>query len=346
MRLAFLALGLFSAASAGASPVAPLRVLATSGVLAELTRLVGGDDVEVETFFSGAQDPHQVEPREDFRERLSAADLLVRNGAGLEAGWLPPLALKARNPRIAPGGEGDFDASEGIELRDVPAAPVPVNPSPSPSPALSSVPSVVPSPVPAPSGTGTVKTSKPVPVPIPATAIYANSLSDAHPKGNPHFLLDPRNGIKIAGALARTLSKVRPTRAKEFQARAEKFSAELTGKMAKTWAPKLRAMKGVKIATYHATYSYFLNWAELTEAGTVERAPGLRPTPSTVGELATRWRAEHVRVLLQEDYQPSAISRAIAARSGARLAIVPGDAGGRKRGYVAFIEALVKGVAP
>jgi ABC-type Zn uptake system ZnuABC Zn-binding protein ZnuA len=106
---------------APASGADPLKIVATTPDIAAIARAVGGDRVEVTALARPTEDPHFVDPKPSYILLLNKADLLIEGGAGLEAGWLPPLLDSARNPRIALGAPGRVVASQGITLLDVPA---------------------------------------------------------------------------------------------------------------------------------------------------------------------------------------------------------------------------------
>ena len=103
---------------------APLKVVATLPSLAALAAEVGGPLVQVEALSSPRQDPHYVDARPSLILQLNRADMLVQNGLELEVGWLPPLLLQARNPKISPGAPGFFDASQHVHLLQVPLGAV------------------------------------------------------------------------------------------------------------------------------------------------------------------------------------------------------------------------------
>jgi zinc/manganese transport system substrate-binding protein len=66
------------------------------------------------------QDVHHVEAKPSLVARARTADLLVANGAELEAGWLPILLQESGNPRIQRGASGFFDAASTVTLVEVP----------------------------------------------------------------------------------------------------------------------------------------------------------------------------------------------------------------------------------
>jgi zinc/manganese transport system substrate-binding protein len=96
---------------------AALRVVATLPDLGAIAAEVAGPGATVDVLVSHAQNPHYIDARPSHVVSLNRADLLVFNGADLEIGWLPPLLVQARNPRILASGDGHFDASQHVTLR-------------------------------------------------------------------------------------------------------------------------------------------------------------------------------------------------------------------------------------
>jgi len=72
--------------SSEAVPLAdrPLRVVATTSMIADLAREIGGEHVTVEGLMGPGVDPHLYRPRESDVSRLIAADVVLYNGLELE----------------------------------------------------------------------------------------------------------------------------------------------------------------------------------------------------------------------------------------------------------------------
>jgi zinc/manganese transport system substrate-binding protein len=122
IRTLFRRVALVAACVMLASPVhAAVKVLATTADWAALTVELGGDKVDVYRATTALQDVHSVEARPSLVARARTADLLVANGAELEAGWLPVLLQESGNRRIQPGAPGYFEAVSAVRLVDVPA---------------------------------------------------------------------------------------------------------------------------------------------------------------------------------------------------------------------------------
>src|SRR4051794_8370035 len=62
----------------------PIRVVCTTGMVADLVRHVGGDRVAVEQLFGSDVDPHQYKATPDDVGRLSKAEAIFANGLHLE----------------------------------------------------------------------------------------------------------------------------------------------------------------------------------------------------------------------------------------------------------------------
>ena len=101
-----------------------IKVVSSISLLGSLAQEVGGDRVDVQPLSKGYQDPHFVEPKPSLMLQLNRADLLLHVGLELEIGWLPPLLLGARNPKIQNGEPGNLDCSATIPLLDIPTTKV------------------------------------------------------------------------------------------------------------------------------------------------------------------------------------------------------------------------------
>ena len=106
----------------GATPVyaAKIRVVATLTDLADLTRNVGGEYVEVRSLATGIEDTPGVPLKPSFVPLLNRADLVVLVGFDCEHAFLPALLEASKNPRILVGKPGYVDCSKGVSPMDVP----------------------------------------------------------------------------------------------------------------------------------------------------------------------------------------------------------------------------------
>lgn len=104
-----LLLGACSAAQPAASPDGKLAVIATTTLVGDVVRSVGGDRIDLTVLLPAGVDPHGYQPAPQDIAVVSRAQLVVANGAGLEE-FLQPLLKNA-------GGDARIVyVSDGIEL--------------------------------------------------------------------------------------------------------------------------------------------------------------------------------------------------------------------------------------
>ncbi len=98
-----LGLGLYSPVQAE-----KLRVLVTVAPLFEFTQGITGDRATVDLLIQPGIDIHDYQARPQDIQRLRKADLLIKNGLGLE-GFLPKLIVNSNNPKLRV-----LDSSRGV----------------------------------------------------------------------------------------------------------------------------------------------------------------------------------------------------------------------------------------
>ncbi|CAN5205268.1 zinc ABC transporter substrate-binding protein [soil metagenome] len=99
-----------------------VKVVTTTSDMRSIAEMIGGDKVSVTSIATGYQNPHFVDPKPSYIIGLSKADLFVTVGLDLETGWSPQLLSSSRNNKIQKGSQGYVDASEGVNLYQVPTA--------------------------------------------------------------------------------------------------------------------------------------------------------------------------------------------------------------------------------
>jgi zinc/manganese transport system substrate-binding protein len=97
-----------------------IHIVATLTDLADLTRNIGGDFVEVRSLATGIEDTHGVPMKPSFVPLLNRADLVVLVGFDCEHAFLPALLEASKNPRLQPGKPGYVDCSKGVSPLEVP----------------------------------------------------------------------------------------------------------------------------------------------------------------------------------------------------------------------------------
>lgn len=104
--------------------LAKVNVVGTLPVFASLAQEIGGNRVSTTSLARGNQDPHFLDAKPTFVVTLNQADLLLHGGLELEIGWLPPILVQARNPKINNNTPGNIDLSRGLHILEIPQTKV------------------------------------------------------------------------------------------------------------------------------------------------------------------------------------------------------------------------------
>ena len=163
---------------------------------------------------------------------------------------------------------------------------------------------------------------------VPITKVD-RSMGDIHPFGNPHYMLDPRNGILVAKGIAERLEQIDPENASFYEDNFRQFANRLTKKI-RVWETELAPFKGTKIVAYHKSWDYFANWAGFDEVGWIEPKPGIPPSPSHVANLIKNMKQSDVKLVIAESFYPQKTARIIAEKTGSEFLVLPSSVGARQ----------------
>jgi len=213
--------------------------------------------------------------------------------------------------------------------------------------------------------------------PLEAVGGLAHPLAgDIHPRGNPHYWVDPWNGRLMAASIAARLSKLAPgdaayfaDRLKAIQERLDEamFGSDAVAKLGGEklwdaqqsgqieallaeqklplggWAGKMRPFRGAKIITYHRSWIYFARRFGLEIAAELEPKPGVPPSPAHLRDVIAKIQAHKVRALLVEPFYDRRAPDLVAERTGIKVLVVTLSVGGQEgvNDYFALITTIV-----
>src|SRR5437016_1563374 len=163
---------------------------------------------------------------------------------------------------------------------------------------------------------------------IPTGAV-TRAEGDVHPQGNPHYWLDPENGLRIAKGIADKLSQMRPNDSAYFEQRYSAFEQKLK-QADQQWQAQMKPYAGRKIVTYHRSWPNFAEHFHLDVVGYVEPRPGIPPSPQHTVELIGQMKRDGVKVIVVEPYFDLKTPNAIARDTGAQVIVLMPSVGGEK----------------
>jgi ABC-type Zn uptake system ZnuABC Zn-binding protein ZnuA len=207
-------------------------------------------------------------------------------------------------------------------------------------------------------------------------------MGDIHPEGNPHYLTDPLNGLKVAALIRDRLTVLDPAGSHVYQENfaalrsrmgelmigrqlAAKYDFEKIallyqhGKLAPFlqqqgeekllggWLGELLPSFGAPTLTYHKSWPYFVQRFGLTVVGQLEPRPGIPPSPGHLKQVIDKGRAAKVRIILEEPWHPQKPARLVAEKIGAKVVRAAVSVAGTRSDYdyLAGVDEVVKGVA-
>ncbi|MGH7806134.1 MAG: metal ABC transporter substrate-binding protein [Candidatus Binatia bacterium] len=211
------------------------------------------------------------------------------------------------------------------------------------------------------------------PLEIPSTPVD-RSMGDVHPLGNPHYLVDPRNGLKIAAAIRDRLAGLRAEKEATFAKRYDDFAKRLgrrlvgdelaakydpvklsilyeNGKLdsflasqketAKLggWLGELQPRFGIKAVSDHNLWPYFAAATGLRVVAFLEPKPGISPTTRHLEDVIQRMRAEKIPLILAAPYYDRRHADFVARESGAKIVRLAHQVGSRE-GAVTYLEMI------
>jgi ABC-type Zn uptake system ZnuABC Zn-binding protein ZnuA len=219
------------------------------------------------------------------------------------------------------------------------------------------------------------------PLQVPTVPIN-RSMGDVHPFGNPHYLLDPLNGLKVARLMRDKLTELRPGEAAAFAARYDDFrrrvgeglvGADLatkydpeklallfehgklddflarTGEQGKLggWLGLMAPHRGAKVVDDHRMWPYFAARFGIEVVGDLEPKPGIPPTTGHLTDLVGLMKATGVRAVIAAPYYDPRHARFIADATGAKIAPLSHQVEGRPeaKDYISTVDYNVRTLA-
>lgn len=198
---------------------------------------------------------------------------------------------------------------------------------------------------------------------------------DVHQSGNPHYLMDPINGLKVARLIRDKLIALRPADRAYFEGRHDDFRARLgrawigaklaqaydveklallqdVGKLDEFlksqnqldqiggWVGRMKELRGRKVIADHNMYVYFSHRFGLEVVGFLEPKPGIPPTSRHLAEVIQTVKEKSIGMVLTSSYFNARHSAFVSGRTGIKVVEMAHQVGSRKGAddYIGMIE--------
>jgi ABC-type Zn uptake system ZnuABC Zn-binding protein ZnuA len=172
--------------------------------------------------------------------------------------------------------------------------------------------------------------------------VVDRSMGDVHPGGNPHYLVDPRNGLKVADLIRDRLGELRPEQRAAFDARAAGFRSRLeTARQA--GLDQLKPLAGTSAVADHNMWPYFADCYGIEVAAFLEPKPGMPPTTRHLQDVIALMKRDGVRLVLASPYYDPRHAKFVSAQTGARIVPLAHQVGSRP-GADTYLEMIAYNV--
>lgn len=169
------------------------------------------------------------------------------------------------------------------------------------------------------------------------------SMGDVHPSGNPHFLLNPYLGIKVAELITDKLIELDPDHMDIYDDNFNKFRNELQDKITE-FESKAEVLKNRELICYHVHWSYLLNWLKINVAGYVELRPGIPPTPRHKRDIINLMKRKNMKMVIISSWKDPTKAQEVANAAEAELIILPGEVNAMPgtESYIEWLDYMVR----
>jgi ABC-type Zn uptake system ZnuABC Zn-binding protein ZnuA len=209
-------------------------------------------------------------------------------------------------------------------------------------------------------------------------AAHAGRVGSFHEGDNPHYLLDPMEGVRAGRAIARRLAELAPEQAETFDRNYREFARQVMSvlvgpELAATVDPdryealalaieddrldaflieqgadldlggalaRFEPYRGAPIVGDHDFWPYFARRYGLTILGSLEPEPGMPPTPRHLQALVGEMRERDARLILTTGHFDPRHAELVADRTGGVVAPMAAVPGSRAgtETYLEFVE--------
>jgi zinc/manganese transport system substrate-binding protein len=180
---------------------------------------------------------------------------------------------------------------------------------------------------------------------VPATLSRAQG--DIHAMGNPHFIVDPENALKVSENIAAKFCALDPKGCDKFKRNQKAFADRLQAKL-REWDQRLAPFKGQHVASYHNSWPYFGKRFDLIFDIFLEPKPGIPPSPAHLAEVIDQMKKDKVKAIFCEPYLNHKTAEKVGEETGAVVIEVsqfPGALKGVKDDYISLLDHVVNSLA-
>ena len=105
----------------------------------------------------------------------------------------------------------------------------------------------------------------------------------------------------------------------------------------------MKFLKGIKVTTYHRSWSYLFRRFGIQYAALIEIVPGIPPTPKHLARVVDAMKTEKAKLIIQANYFESKSAKFLAKKTRSQILSLPVSVGGvdEVKTYIGLFDYLV-----
>ncbi len=178
------------------------------------------------------------------------------------------------------------------------------------------------------------------PLQVPAKASRGAG-PDLHPRGNPHYNVDPIRMRTAARNIRDCLIRIDPTNKRRFAERCAAWEKELDVRL-KAWHKKLAPFRGAEFIEAHSSWIYFAQTFGLNVVARLEPSPGMSPTPGHLAKVMRIGKQRKIGFIVGRP-RLADVARRVAKEIGAKSIMLQtcSSTSGTHKGWFAYMDHVV-----
>ena len=154
------------------------------------------------------------------------------------------------------------------------------------------------------------------------TMVADRTMGDVHPEGNPQVHLNPHNIFLLAKELTKRLELIDATNQSFYRSRFNSFALRWKEAINR-WEKNSSDLKGMQVVVHHKTFSYLIDWLELTEVASLEIKPGIPPTASHLERLLQQFKIKSPDAIIRTPFEPDNASIWLSEKTSSPAIVLP-----------------------
>ena len=171
------------------------------------------------------------------------------------------------------------------------------------------------------------------------TVMVDRSMGDMHIYGNPHYWLDPVNGIQIGANILAALVRVDPANSAFYEKNYQDFKKRITA-LLKEEMKNFQPYFGSRVAVFHDQFVYLASRFKFTANLTLEERPGVPPSNRYLEQVINSMNSQNIRVILISTYHNRTYAEFVSSKVPSSTILTMPESPGASESVVSYEDSI------